>query len=92
MKNFLRRLFAPLLNIFEKGDEPFAYKKSHRTVLVVLGCLFLFLSIVAASLGVSFGQIGALIPAIVFLAIAVTALVVGTLGSERAVSKIWGNK
>lgn len=92
MKNTLRKLFAPLLSIFEKGEEPFSYKKSHRTVLVVLGCLFLFLSIVAAGLGVSFGQMGALIPALVFLGVAVTALVVGALGTDRAVSKIWGSK
>lgn len=92
MKTTLRNIFAPLLGMFEKGSEPFSYKQSHRTILIVLGCLFLFLSIVATALGVSFGQIGALIPALVFLGVAVTALVVGTLGSDRAVSKIWGSK
>lgn len=92
VKRILRKLFTPLLDIFERGDEPFTYKKSHRTVLLVLGSLFLFLSIIAMGLGVSFGQFAAVIPGIVFLAIAVTALVIGTMGSDRAVSKIWGNK
>ena len=92
MKNSLRQLFAPLLSKFENGEGAFAYKKSHRVVLVILGSLFLFLTFVVAGLGVSFGQITALIPGIVFLAVGGTALAVGTLGTDRAVSKIWGSK
>lgn len=92
MKSSLRKIFAPLLNKFESGDAPFTYKKSHRVVLIILGILFLSLALIAAGLGISFGQIAALIPGIVFLGVGGTALVVGTLGTDRAVSKIWGNK
>ena len=92
MKNILRTLFAPLLAIFERGDGEFSYKKSHRVVLMVLGGLFLFLSLVMAGLGMAFGQVAALIPGVVFLAVGLTAVVIGTVGSDRAVSKIWGTK
>jgi len=92
VKRSLRRIFSPLLNIFESGEEPFSYKRSHRTILVVVGGLFLVLALGVAVLGVHFNQTGAIIPFVVFFSVALSAIVVGTLGSDRAVSKIWGNK
>lgn len=92
MKNTLRTVFAPLLHVLERGDEPFAYKQSHRTILVVVGGLFLLLTALLAGLGIVFGLVAALIPGVVFFVVSVTAMVVGTVGTDRAVSKIWGNK
>lgn len=92
MKAFFRKLFAPLLNIFESGDEPYAYKKSHRTILKVVGGLFLFLASVVCGLGYASAQVGALLPGLVFLVVGFTCIVIGTLGSDRAVSKMWGNR
>ena len=40
MKNALRSLFAPVLNVFEKGTDEYVYKPSHRTILLVVGTLF----------------------------------------------------
>lgn len=91
MKNSLRKLCAPLLNIFERGDKPFPYKKSHRTILIIFGCVFLFLALLVAGLGVYFGMIAALLPALVFLLVSLTALIIGSVGNDRAVSKIWGH-
>ncbi len=92
MKQSLRKLFLPLLNVFERGEGAFSYKESHRTILVIMGCIFLLLSLGIAYLGVNFNQGGAIVPFIVFFGVAVTALVVGTLGSDRAVSKVWGTR
>ncbi len=92
MKNTLRHVFAPLLTPLERGDEPFAYKKSHRTILVVVGGLFLLLTVLLAVLGIVFGLVAVLIPGVVFFVVSVTAMVVGAVGTDRAVSKIWGNK
>ncbi len=92
MKRNLRVVFSPLLNLFESGDEPFSYKSSDRKILVVMGGLFLLLSLGLAAVGVHFKQAGAVIPFAVFFCVAVTAFVVGTLGSDRAVSKIWRSK
>lgn len=85
-------IFSPILGAFEGGEEPFVYKKSHRTILVVLGTLFLLLSLALVGIGIIFSMGGALIPSAVFFAVAVASLVVGTLGSDRAVAKIWGSK
>ena len=92
MKSALRRVFAPILNIFEAGDEEYAYSPSHRKILLVVGSLFLFLCAGISGVGLHFGQGGAVIPAVVFLGLGSTSIIVGTLGTDRAVAKIWGNK
>ena len=87
-----RKLFSPLLNYFESGDEAYAYKPSHRVILFVVGTLFLVLSFGMVAIGVGFSQAGVIFPFLIFFAVAVTCLVVSALGSDRAVAKIWGNR
>jgi len=59
---------------------------------LVVGFLFTVLSVSIFVAGVVFSQIGAIIPGLIFIGVGATCLVVGSLGSNRAVSKIWGNK
>ena len=92
MKSLLRKLFSPLLNIFESGEGPYSYRKSHRVALNIVGSLFIFLSLAVLGAGISFEQAGAALPGLIFIAVGVTCFVVGTLGSDRAVAKIWGNR
>ncbi len=91
MKAVLRKLCAPVLNIFEQGTEPYKYKPLNRTILNVVGGLFLLLAIaliyiVPASLD------GKWLPVVIFGTASLVCLMVGGLGTDRAVSKIWGNK
>jgi isoprenylcysteine carboxyl methyltransferase (ICMT) family protein YpbQ len=92
MKKSLRKLFLPILNIFESGEEEYIYKKSHRKILLVMGVLFLFLSIVSAIATIVSSQMGGLIPFLVFFAVGAVCEIVGFLGSDRSVAKIWGSK
>ncbi len=94
MKALLRKLFAPILNVFEKGTEPYSYKPLNRKVLMALGALFSLLDVVVVLISERGGIAPSeyLIPVVVFGAVAVVALVVGCLGNERAVSKIWGSR
>lgn len=92
MKESLRKIFSPILNIFERGDEPYHYRPSHRKILLAVGSLFLFLCVISLYFGSVTGGAGAYIPTIVFLIVTVFCLVVGGLGNERAVAKIWGSK
>ena len=91
MKEQLRILFSPILNIFEKGTEPYKYKPLNRKILIIMGVLF---SGLAAGVFYSTpgGDIGYLLPVIVFSAVGVVCLAIGFLGNDRAVSKIWGNR
>lgn len=91
MKEKLRALFSPVLNMFEKGVEPYIYKPLNRKILIVMGLLFsgLAAGVFYASPGADAGY---LLPVIVFSAVGAVCLVVGLLGNDRAVAKIWGNR
>ena len=92
MKILFRKLFSPLLNIFEKGDGPYSYRPSHRRILVIIGLLFAGLSCGVYIIYPAEGGPGLLFPVIVFLAVAAVCIIVGILGSDRAVANIWGGR
>jgi len=90
MKLLLRKLFSPLLSMFESGHEEYIYKKSHRVILIVMGVLFTGLASLVFSLALG-EDIGYLIPVIVFGGAGILSLIIGSIGSDRAVAKIWGS-
>ena len=90
MKAFFRNLFGFVLNPFEKGDGPFEYKSSSRTILVVVGLLFSGLSGGSLFFSIQQGEFAAFLPIIVFFAVGAVSLIVGLLGTDRAVASIWG--
>jgi hypothetical protein len=87
-----KKLCYPILRIFESGEGEYRYEKSHRKILLAVGVLFLGLSIASAVLAINSSQLGGLIPFLIFFLIGFVCEVVGLLGSERAVAKIWGSK
>ena len=91
MKNTLRKLFSPLLDRLEQGEEPYSYQPSHRKILIVMGVMFCMLA--TAIVFLAQGKDPAyLFPALVFGATGFIGLVVGLLGEDRAVAKIWGSR
>lgn len=91
MKNLLRRLFSPILNLFESGSAPYAYKASHRTILLIMGGLFCGL----AALVLYFARgadLGYFLPVVIFGGVGLLSLLIGFLGSDRAVAKVWGSR
>lgn len=92
MKEILRKLFSPLLNPLEAGTDEYSYKPSHRTILIGVGSLFLALSTISIVLAIVGGQFGAMIPSVVFFIAGCVCVIVGALGSDRAIAKIWGNR
>jgi hypothetical protein len=90
MQDNLRQAFQFILRHFEKGDSPYDYKPSHRTILLVVGALFAVLAIGTVYLSAGSAHYGVLIPVLVFGVVSGVCLVVGLLGSDRAVAKIWG--
>lgn len=96
MKSLLTKLCWPILHFFEpnpKSPKPqLDYRKSHRTALIIVGVLFL-----ALSTGVGFAvryaeDPGFWFPVAVFFALGFVSLVVGSLGSDAAVSRIWNSR
>lgn len=85
----MKKLFSPILNIFEKGEGLYAYKPMHRKILLVLAGLFLVIALSSLYVAVAFSVMGGLIPTVVFLAGSIVCAVVGLLGSDKAVANIW---
>jgi hypothetical protein len=92
MKKQLRTIFLPILRMFESGEDEYHYKKSHRKVLNIMSLLFFFLSAYSAVVAIIASQLAGLLPIIAFFLIGFVCAVVGLLGSDRAVSKIWSRK
>jgi hypothetical protein len=91
MKPLLRTIFSPVLNPFEKGDEPFEYKSSSRTILLIVGCLFIGLSTAVTLMSAS-EDLSFLLVVVVFGGLGCLSLLIGSLGTDRAVANIWGSK
>ena len=88
----MRKLFEPLLKTLDAGDEPYVYKKSSRTILLVVGGLFSLLFCLVVAAGIYFKMAGAIIPGVVFFVVGGGCIVVSLFGSDRAVAKLWGNR
>ena len=91
MKSLIRQLFSAVLSPLESGNEPFAYKPSHRIILVIMSTLFIGLATTVAFL-IPEGQVGYYLPVILFGGAGLLGIIVGTVGSDRAVAKLWGSR
>jgi hypothetical protein len=92
MNNLFRKLFWPILQRFEKGEGDYNYSPSRRVILLAVGPLMLLLSVGIFAVVYATGEYVALIPVLVFFAVGAVASIVGSLGTDRAVANIWGNK
>ena len=92
MKDQMRKLFSPILNIFETNNSNYSFKRSHRTILIAVGSLFLLLSLVSLAAAIYTAQLGAWLPFCIFFSAGAVCTIVGFLGTDQAVAKIWGNK
>ncbi|RDH80719.1 MAG: hypothetical protein DIZ80_16970 [endosymbiont of Galathealinum brachiosum] len=90
MKSLFRNIFSPILNIFESGNDEYLYKKSHRIILIVMGILFTGLASLVYVLAEG-EDIGYLLPVVVFGGAGLLSLLIGFIGEDKAVAKIWGS-
>lgn len=90
MKSLFRSIFSPILNIFESGNEEYLYKKSHRVILIIMGLLFTGLASLVYILAEG-EDIGYLLPVVVFGSVGLLSLLIGFIGEDKAVAKIWGS-
>jgi hypothetical protein len=86
----LRRTFWFVLRYFEQGEGNYRFKPMYRWILIVVGLLFGVLCGVSLFLSTGTEGLGFLIPVVIFSTVAAVCLIVGLLGSDRAVARIWG--
>ncbi len=92
MKQVLRKIFSPILNVFESGSEEYTIKPLSRKILIVVSTLFSGLAIVVFYLMPDDADPGYFLPIVIFGGIALVGFIVGFLGTDRAVAKIWGSR
>jgi hypothetical protein len=92
MKEMMRRLCAPILGMFESGEGQYDYRKSHRTILLVLGGLCFVIAFVSLFFTLKTGEYAGVIPILVFTLTGIVCEVVGCFGSDQAVARIWKSR
>ena len=92
MKQMLRKIFSPILNLFEGGNEEYAIKPLSRKILIVISVLFSSLATAVFYLIPADSDSGYYFPVIIFGLIAAVGFIIGILGTDRAVAKIWGSR
>jgi len=90
VKQLLTKIFWFVLSPFEKGEDPYEYKPSSRTILIIVGILFSGLSGGSLFFSIQQGEYAAFLPIIVFFCVGAVSLIIGFLGSDRAVASLWG--
>ncbi len=91
MKQSLRKIFSPLLNHLETGDEAYSYKPSLRWLLVFISSVFTSMGV--AVFFVARGEdLGYLFPVLIFGGLGLMGLIVAMVGEDRAVAKIFGSR
>lgn len=88
MKHVLRKVFSIILNRFEIPGESCEYRSSQRVILIVMGILFSGLSILVLWFAQG-AEMAYYLPVVFFAAVGLICLVVGLLGTDCAVSRIW---
>ncbi|MBR7889569.1 hypothetical protein J9B83_11510 [Marinomonas sp. A79] len=89
MKETLRKLCSPILNLFETSEGDYDYKASHRTILVVLGLLCFVIASISFTVTMMTGELAGVIPIALFGITGMVCEIVGLLGNDRAVARIW---
>jgi hypothetical protein len=88
VKTILRKLCAPLLRHFESGSGAYTYKPLYRYALLFICTVFCLLAAAVASLAGGKDWANWL-PVLIFGATGGTGLIIGLLGTDRAVARLW---
>lgn len=89
MKSALRKFFSFILTPLEQGEGQYAYRPSHRKILLVIGVMFTILAVLAIAAAIYVGQFAGMVPGVVFTCVGIVCAVVGLLGEDRAVARLW---
>ena len=92
MTNFLRRLFSPILNIFENDDDEFVYRSLNRKIVLFISAVFFLLAFALPYYMPKLIEMGYWFVMLVFGSLSSVGLIIGFLGSDKAVAKLLGSR
>jgi len=92
MKTQLRKIFSFILKPFESGTEEYEYRPINRKILLFISFMFSGLATLVFYLTPEGSGLDYALPVIVFAVIAILGFIIGLLGNDRAIAKIWGTR
>lgn len=88
----LRKIFSPVLNIFEKNNDEFIYRSLNRKIVLFISSVFFILAFGIPVFLPHLVELGFWFVMIVFGTLSSVGLIVGLLGSDKAVAKLLGSR
>ncbi len=92
MKNALKSIFSPILNIFENNNDEFIYRSLNRKIVLFISSVFFLLAFALPAYMPQLIEMGYWFVMLVFGALGIVGLIVGLLGSDKAVAKLLGSR
>lgn len=92
MKQILKNIFSPILNIFESNNDEFIYRSLNRKIVIFISVVFSLLAFLVPYFLPQLIEMGYWFVMIVFGALSSVGLIVGILGSDKAVAKLLGSR
>ena len=92
MKNLFKNIFSPILNIFEQNNDEFVYRSLNRKIVLFISVVFSLLAFGLPAFMPKLIELGYWFVMIVFGALSFVGLIVGLLGSDKAVAKLLGSR
>ncbi len=92
MINFLKMLFSPILNIFENNDDEYVYRSLNRKIVLFISTVFFLLAFALPYYMPKLIEMGYWFVMLVFGGLSSVGLIVGFLGSDKAVAKLLGSR
>ena len=92
MKNTLKTIFSPILNIFENNNDEFIYRSLNRKIVLFISSVFCLIAFALPAYMPQLVEMGYWFVMIVFGGLSFVGLIVGILGSDKAVAKLLGSR
>ncbi len=92
MKNTIKSLFSPLLNIFENNNDEFIVRPLNRKIVLFISSVFFLLAFGLPAYMPQLIQMGYWFVMLIFGALSSVGLIVGLLGSDKAIAKLLGSR
>ena len=92
MKRLFKNIFSPILNIFENNNDEFIYRKLNRKIVIFISSAFFLLAFALPIYMPQLIEMGFWFVMLVFGGLSSVGLIVGILGSDKAVAKLLGSR
>ena len=92
MKALFKKIFSPVLNIFERNNDEFLYRSLNRKIVLFISSVFFLLAFALPIFMPQLFKMGYWFVMLVFGSLSLVGLIVGLLGSDQAVAKLLGSR